>query len=80
MTCIATKIRRAAINFEAFGHLFKSIASFLRRLDCYTKIPPTPGVMEMFVETLVELFSTLSLVTRQYEQGLLSKFSISKHV
>jgi hypothetical protein len=75
MTCIATKVRR--------GHKLRSIWTpakvFLRRLDCYTRVPLTPGVIEIFMETLVELVSTLSLVTRQYEQGLLSEFSSSRH-
>ena len=43
--------------------------SFLARLEIYTKITPTIGMTEMVVKILVELVSTLALVTKQINQG-----------
>ena len=50
-----------------------SIEHFLKRLDIYTKIPPTVAMTEMVVKILVELLSTLALVTKQIKQGKPSK-------
>jgi hypothetical protein len=44
------------------------------RLDIYTKVPPTVAMTEMVIKILVELLSTLALVTKQTKQGKLSEF------
>ena len=48
--------------------------SFLQRLEIYTKIPPTPAMTEILLKILIELLSTLALVTQQVKQGRLSKY------
>ncbi len=52
--------------------LAESTENFLRRLDIYTKIPPTTAMTEIIVKILVELLSTLALATQQVKQGRLS--------
>ena len=49
-------------------NLFESLEHFLKRLDIYTKIPPTPAMAEILVKIMVELLSTLGVVTRQMTQ------------
>ena len=49
--------------------LLESIEHFLVRLDIYTKITPTVAITEMLVKILVELLSTLVLVTKEVRQG-----------
>jgi hypothetical protein len=49
--------------------LLESIEHFLKRLDIYTKVPPTPAMTEIVVKILVELLSTLALATKQIRQG-----------
>ena len=49
--------------------LLESIEHFLTRLDIYTKVPPTPAMTEIVVKIMVELLSTLALVTKQIRQG-----------
>jgi hypothetical protein len=53
--------------------LLESIEHFLMRLDIYTKIPPTPAMAEILVKIMVELLSTLGLVTKQIKQKRPSK-------
>ena len=48
--------------------LLESIEHFLKRLDIYTKIPSTPAMAEILVKIMVELLSTLGLVTKQIKQ------------
>jgi hypothetical protein len=49
--------------------LLESVEAFLRRLDIYTKVPPTPAMTEIVGKIMVELLSTLALVTKQIRQG-----------
>ena len=54
---------------DALVDLLESIEHFLKRLEIYTKIPPTVAMTEMVVKILVELLSTLALATKQIKQG-----------
>jgi hypothetical protein len=56
-------------SYDSLLDLFESIENFLRRLDIYTKIPPTVAMTDMVIKILVELLSTLALATKQIEQG-----------
>ena len=47
----------------------ESIEHFLKRLDIYTKIPPTPTMTEIVVKIMVELLSTLAIATKHIKQG-----------
>ena len=56
-------------SYDVLVDLLESIEHFLHRLDIYTKIPPTVGMTEMIVKILVELLSTLAVITKQIKQG-----------
>ena len=56
-------------SYDTLIDLLESIEHFLSRLEIYTKIPPTHGMTEIVVKILVELLSTLALVTKQIKQG-----------
>ena len=56
-------------SYDLLLELFESIENFLRRLDIYTKIPPTVAMTDMVIKILVELLSTLALATKQIKQG-----------
>jgi hypothetical protein len=61
------------VSYDALLDLFESIGNFVRRLDIYTKIPPTAVMTEIVVKILVELLSTFALATKQIKQGRLSE-------
>ena len=50
---------------------------FLKRLDIYTRIPPTPVMDELVVKITVELISTLALATKELKQGRPSKSEVA---
>jgi hypothetical protein len=56
-------------SYNALVDLFESIDHFLKRLNIYTKIPPTAAITEMVVKILVELLSALALATKQITRG-----------
>jgi hypothetical protein len=49
------------------------MTSVLKRIDIYTKIPPTKAMTEIIVKILVLLISTLAVATKQVKQGRLSE-------
>ena len=55
-------------NCDALIDLLESIEHFVNRLDIYTRIPSTPAMDEIVVKILVELISTLALVTEELKQ------------
>jgi len=56
-------------SYDALIDLLESIEIFLKRLDIYTRISPTPVVDEIVVKIIVELISTLALATKELKQG-----------
>jgi hypothetical protein len=61
-------VKDVGASYDALVDLLESIEHFLSRLDIYTKISPTPAMAEMIVKIMVELLSTLALVTKQVKQ------------
>ena len=56
-------------DLEILVDLLESIEHFLKRLDIYTKVPPTPAMTEIIAKIMVELLSALALATKQIRQG-----------
>jgi hypothetical protein len=55
-------------SYDALADLFESIERFINRLDIYTRVPSTGALTEMIVKIMVELISTITLVTKQIKQ------------
>jgi len=66
--CVIQSAKGIISNCDALVNLLESIEHFLNRLDIYTRIPPTPAMDEIVVKILVELISTLALVTQELTQ------------
>lgn len=49
--------------------------SFLKRLEIYTRIPPTPTMITVTVKIMVELLSVLAVATKQLRQRRFSKYT-----
>jgi hypothetical protein len=61
-------VKDVGASYDALVDLLESIGRFLSRLDIYTKISPTAAMAEIIVKIMVELLSTLALVTKQVKQ------------
>ena len=46
---------------------------FVNRLAMYTRIPLSPAMVEIVIKIMVEILSTLALVTKELKQGLPSE-------
>jgi uncharacterized protein YoxC len=65
--------------------LFERIENFFRRLEVYTKVPPTPAMTDMMVKIMVEVLDILGTATKEMRQSRASEFiyrllSVGAHV
>jgi hypothetical protein len=67
-------------SYDSLVDVLESVETFLRRLEIYTKITPTVAMTEMTVKILVELLSTLALVTKQIKEGKSSESIFDEEV
>ena len=64
-------IKDVDANYDSLVDLLESIEHFLSRLDIYIKYPPTSSTVameEIIIKIMVELLSTIALVTKQIKQ------------
>ena len=66
---VSQAFKGVSADLDVLEDLLESIEHFLKRLDIYTKVPPTPVMTEIVVKIMVELLSTLALATKQIRQG-----------
>jgi hypothetical protein len=59
-------------SYDALLELFECLGNFLKRLEIYTTIPPTPMLTEIIVKIMVELLSVLALASKQIKEGRFS--------
>ena len=64
-------------SYDALLDLFECLGNFLKRLEIYTTIPPTPITTDIVIKIMVELLSVLALATKQINQGRFSKCAVS---
>jgi hypothetical protein len=62
-------------SYDALLDLFECLGNFLKRLEIYTQIPPTPMMTDIIVKIMVELLSVLALATKQIKEGGFSKWT-----
>ncbi len=64
-------------SYDVLLELFECLDKFLKRLEIYTTIPPTPIMTEVIVKIIVELLSVLALASKQIKQGRFSKYALT---
>jgi hypothetical protein len=57
--------------------VFKHIEIFFRRLEVYAEVQPTPEMMDIIVNIMVEILSILAIATKEINQGLPSERFLS---
>ncbi|KAF8266573.1 hypothetical protein EI94DRAFT_1701648 [Lactarius quietus] len=75
---LLSSIKDVSASYDALIDLFEFMESFLQRLDIYANIPPTAAMTEILLKILIELLSTLALVTQQVKQGRLTQHVVEK--
>jgi hypothetical protein len=62
-------IKDVSASYDALVDIIESIEHFLARLEIYAELPPTPAMAKIIVKIIVELLSTIALVTKQIKQS-----------
>ena len=79
--CVCGAVYQAASgvtsSYDALLDLFESLGNFLKRLEIYTTIPPTPIMTDIIIKIMVELLSVLALATNQIKKGRFSKHAVT---
>jgi hypothetical protein len=73
-TQVSQAFQGVTADLDALVDLLETVEHFLKRLNIYTKVVPTPAMTEIVVKIMVELLSTLALATKQIRQGRPSEF------
>jgi hypothetical protein len=60
-------------SYDALIELLETMGSLLKRLEIYSRFPPTKDMTEIVVKILVGFISTLAVATKQIKQGRLSE-------
>ena len=58
---------------ETLIDIFERMENFFERLEIYTKVSPTPEIMDMIVKIMVEVLSVLAIATKEMKQGRISE-------
>ena len=75
--CIRQTAKYMRESYDTLVDIFECIENFLSRLTIYTETKPTPAMVEMMFNIMVELLAVLAIATKQISQGRLSmSFSI----
>ena len=53
--------------------IFERIENFFRRLEVYTKVPPTPAMTDMMVKIMIEVLDILGTATKEMKQSRASE-------
>ena len=64
-------------SYDTLLDLFECLGNFLKRLEIYTTIPPSPIMTDIVVKIMVELLSVLALASKQIKQGRFSKCAVT---
>jgi hypothetical protein len=64
-------------SYDALLELFECLGNFVKRLEIYTMVPPSPMLIEVVVKIMIEFLSVLALASKQIKQGRLSKCAVT---
>ena len=60
-------------NQDILIDMFERVEMFVRRLEIYIEVRPTPEMMDIIIQIMVEVLSILGVATKEIRQGRMSK-------
>ena len=75
-TYVPQAVKNISASYDTLVVMFASFENFLSRLSIYIGVSPTPALTNVLVKIIVELLSTLALVTKEVKQGRFSEFAL----
>ncbi len=65
--------QRVSPSYDALLKLFECLGDYLKRLEIYTMILPTPIMTDIVMKIMVKQLSVLALASNEIKQGWLSE-------
>jgi hypothetical protein len=62
------------VSREKLVELFDRIESFFERIKVYTKVPPTPHLVDALAKIMAEVLSILAIATKGMKKKRLSRY------
>jgi len=69
---VAKDVRASQDNLS---DLFNRIGYFFRRLEVYTRVPPTTVMSNIIIEIMAEILAILAIATDEMKRGRLSEWT-----
>jgi hypothetical protein len=71
--CISQAAKDARESQDILIDIFERVEMFFRRLETYIEVRPTPEMMDIIIQIMVEVLSILGIATKEIQQGRMSK-------
>jgi hypothetical protein len=65
---ICQTVKDVSTSYDALVDLLESIERFINRLDTYIRVPSMGAMTEIIVKIMIEIISTLALVTKEIKE------------
>ena len=79
-TYISQTAKDVRASQDILVDIFERIEMFFRRLEIYTKVPPTTEMMEIIIQIMVEVLSILGMATKEIKRSRISEYLVYKYV
>ena len=73
------RTQRSRRPYSILIDIFERVEMFFRRLEIYTEVPPTPEMMDIIIQVMVEVICILGIATKGIQQGRMSKCLLYKY-
>ena len=68
-----------AASKDILAELFERIGFFFNRLEAYTEVTPTPAMIGIITEIMVEVLTIFGIATKELRRGPASEFLLVVH-
>ena len=79
-TYISQAANDVRTNQDTLADILDRIGMYFRRLETYTDVPLTTGMMDIIVQIMVEVLSILGIATTEIKRGRMSESFMNEFV
>jgi hypothetical protein len=70
----------AGASHDTLIYTFERLENFFQRLEVYTEVAPSPGMMDLSMKIMVEVLTILAIATKEIKQGRTSELFMYKYI
>ena len=73
-TCVSQAAKDLRASQDTLVDIFDRIENFFRRLEIYTEMEPTTGMVNIIIKIMAEVISVLGIATKEIKRGRISRY------